>query len=439
MIDLDPAGQWHSLYVALGERTLDALRADPIAWTVWLGVEIDGQVRNGGWLQAYWNLDRRGIALPEIGEVLHRLGAESARDDCAKLAQRLLDKPRQKAALDASGPFGAPPALQKTTDPMNMRFYRAIPSVRVRIQEYIHAHRAALAAPLAALEPYDAFNDRAPLHRAADDGNGAWLERELARGVAVDIEDADGETPLMLALALGDSPEALAIVDRLIEAGADVTRRTRFGGLLTDVKPECGKLTRRLIAAGLAATAVDADGFGPLHQVRDATTARFLIKAGADPNQVTAGGVTPLHLAVMRMADANGTAARKKAAGVMRALVKAGAVNTVNPRGSDVFWRAGADFSAVARLEEAGLTPRVEADADGRHGDTALHCVAEAGSEITLQRLLRAGFPVNALSREPNDALGLPAGATPLDVAVAAKQTGARNVLRKHGGVSGLD
>lgn len=438
MTDLDPAGQWHSLYVALGERTQDALRADIVAWTVWLGVEIDGQVRNGGWLQAYWNLGRRGITLADVGEVLRRLGAEAARADCDRIAQRLLDRPRQKAWLDESGPFGAPPALQKMTDPMNRRFYGAIPSVRVRIQEYVCTHRAALASVLGALEPYAAFNNRAPLHRAAADGNLAWLERELACGVPVDIEDADAETPLILALGLGDSPAALEIVDRLIAAGADVTRRTRLGDLLTSVRPACGKLTRRLIGAGLPATAVDDDGFGPLHQVRDATTARFLIKAGADPAGATPTGVTPLQLAAMRMGRANSTAGRKKAAGVMRALVRAGAVNTVNARGSDVFWRAGDDFSVIARLGEAGLEPLTEADAQGRHGATALHRVAEEGSRIAAEQLLRLGFPVNPLTRERNATLDLPAGATPLDVAVAAGHTAVRNLLRKRGGVSGL-
>jgi ankyrin repeat protein len=436
--ELDPAGQWYSLYDVLRQRDLDALRADPIAWTIWLGVVIDGQVRNGGWLQAYWNLGRSGIALPEMGEVLHRLGAIDACNDSARLAIRLLDKPRQKAWLDESGPFGAPPALQKMTNPMNMRFYRAIPSVRVRLQEYIWTHREALADALAAAEPYEAFNDRTPLHRAADDGNLAWLKRELARGVPVDSEDADGETPLMLALAHGESEAALAIIDALLAAGADVTRRTRFGRLLTSVKPECRALIRRLVEAGLPVTAVDKNGSGLLHDVHDATTTRFLVKAGADPNLANAHGVTPLNLAVMRMANANGAAARKKAAGVMRALVKAGAVNSVTSRGSDVFWRAGADSSTIARLIEAGLSIVTEADADGRHGETALHRVARTGSTMAIEQLLHAGAPVNALTREEDEELGLPAGATALDLAVAAKHTRARNLLRKAGGVSGL-
>ena len=453
----DPAGRWYSLYLVLAERSLDDLRSDPLAWTLWLGFSVDGQVRNGGWLQAYWNLRQSDVSLADMAQVLDQLGATTERDDCLRLAEQLRKKPRQKALLDEGSPFGAPDALRRLTKPMNTRFYATIPSVRCRLQEYIQTHQEALAESLAQAPPDEPYIGRSGLHDAVHSGNMAWMLRELARGVPVDVEDHDKTTPLCLAMHLGDSPPALEIIDHLIAAGADVNRwapmstqtidtlRTEgvdiapgVGRLITSIPSDCRKLTRRLLDAGMSATAVDAFGYTALHYVRDATSVRLLVKVGADPNARTPQGVTPLHLATQRMRRARDAAAARQAAANIRALVKLGAVNTVTAQGVDAFWYAECDNQIVSVLFESGLRVEVEPDAEGRHGETALHRQVAQGHWTMVRQLLRVGAPVNALTRSPNEALGLPAGATPLDYAIAGRKSKIRKMLQKDGGISGL-
>jgi len=70
------------------------------------------------------------------------------------------------------------------------------------------------------------------LHLATLSGVGAAVDRVLAAGAAVDPRDVRGMTPLMMAVAT-DRPE-LAIVRRLLAAGADPAQRSNAGETVID-------------------------------------------------------------------------------------------------------------------------------------------------------------------------------------------------------------
>ena len=429
---LDPAGQWYSIYDVLRGMTRDAVQTHPILQHIWLGVMIDGEVRNGGWPQAYWNLRGR-FSLAEMAATCTALGGEVEAKQALELATFLEKHWQIRQILDDGGPFGLPPPLKRLADRLNDAFYKGEPTLRVRLQEFIYTHRddPTLAEVIAKAEPYAAYKNQSPLHCACDDGNLALVQRELARGVDPNIEDDKKDTPLFEALGRAKSPLRLAILDALIEAGADVNRRDWLERLPPAIVNMDRTIMTRLLTAGFDVTQKGRSGSSLLHDVRDVATTRMLLKAGLDPNQRSDYGVTPLHLAASRYGGGYGGAETeaefKRALSVLRVLIKAGAVNSVTPRGQDAFWFAADHDFSVRGLMDLGLTVMTETDDQGREGMTALHRAAANRFIKPVRALIEAGAPINARTREDED--GVPAGATPLTVARIKRQKNIVKVL----------
>jgi ankyrin repeat protein len=417
---LDPAGQWYPIYEVLCGMPHDTVLSHPVLRHIWLGVTIDGQVRNGGWPQAYFNLRGR-LSLAEMAATCSVLGGEAEARQALRLATFLEQHRQIQRILDDSGPFGLPPPLKRLADDLNDAFYKVDPTLRVRLQEYIWANRddPALAAAITEAQPYRAYKNQSPLHCACGDGNIALVHRELARGVSPNIEDDNKSTPLFEALGLAKGPLRLQILDVLFEAGADVNRRDWLDRLPPTIVDMDRAIMARLLAAGFDVTQTGRSGSSLLHDVRDVATTRMLLKAGLDPNQRSDYGVTPLHLAASRYAGGLGGAQTKaefkRSLSVLRVLRKAGAVNSVTPRGQDAFWFAADHDFSVRALMELGLTVMTEIDEDGCEGMTALHRAAANRFIRPVRALIKAGASVNARTRKADD--DIPAGATPLTVA----------------------
>ncbi len=178
-----------------------------------------------------------------------------------------------------------------------------------------------------------------PLHSAAKSGQAAAIEKLLRDGAAIDTKDAEGQTPLLIAVA-GNHTDAARV---LIEAGAnintvalnkdtpwmlagalgraeilrlmipkrpDFSLRNRYGG--NALIPACERAHIEAIKV-LLTTPIDVnhinnlgwtclleivilgDG-GPRHQ----EAARLVLDAGADPNIADKDGVSPRAHALKR-------------------------------------------------------------------------------------------------------------------------------------------
>jgi ankyrin repeat protein len=133
----------------------------------------------------------------------------------------------------------------------------------------------------------------------AQTGHFAVAEYLLERGADVNAADWYGETPLWAAVDLRNldvtGPErdngierarALRLIERLLEAGADVNARTR------EYPPE-----RRFITRLGSLSWVDFTGQTPFLRAAlagDVAVMRLLLERGADPNIATFEGTTPL-------------------------------------------------------------------------------------------------------------------------------------------------
>ncbi|XP_031769204.2 ankycorbin isoform X2 [Galleria mellonella] len=217
----------------------------------------------------------------------------------------------------------------------------------------------------------------------------------MAAPALADARDADGLTPLHLAVVHGNVP----LVQTLLAAGADVNARDDEHHTVVHWATVCGEVgaLRAVLAAGADAATPDQHGGYPLHY------AAQMCGAPAATDHQTRGAALE----------------------VLRALVKEGGAR-VDVRDADgrtpLLWAASAgSAAAVLALHQAGA--KVD-DAD-RDGLTALHCAAARGHTEALETLLDlCGARVDVADSH---------GCTPLHYAAALGHADATSALLQHG------
>ncbi|KAG2495159.1 hypothetical protein HYH03_006767 [Edaphochlamys debaryana] len=216
------------------------------------------------------------------------------------------------------------------------------------------------------------------LHWAAAAGHAKSVAELLRQGAPPDLADEYGVVPLHKAAAAGHG-EA---VGELLAAGADVHAAVQ-GDRSTPLLLACARghagVAARLLAAGARRGDRDELRRGPLGLAAwsgSAETMQVLLEAGADPEEVDGQGRTPLHLA----AAGGHTAAAA-------ALLAAGCRRDVRDGGGETAlvaaMRAG-QAGAQAALQAAGANPHLR-----------LHWACQAGDMEVVRKLLLTQVPVD--------------------------------------------
>ena len=213
------------------------------------------------------------------------------------------------------------------------------------------------------------------------------VELLLAYGAEVNIQNGRGETPLHMAVCVGEDKQTKVVVGLLLASNADVNIKDIFGCTpLFGAQEDVAKL---LLAYKADVNARDNYGRTPLHESFDQRVAKLLLANHADVNARDKFGCTPLH-------------------------------------------RAGQKLIA-----EVLLANKAEVNAKNLHGATPLHEMVRRAHEVNTQftdteeLLLTAGADVNARDNK---------GRTPLDYAESAPQDfGTAKFLRAHGGKTGKE
>lgn len=138
-------------------------------------------------------------------------------------------------------------------------------------------------------------NGDTPLHVAVAQGQVTIVRLLLRHRADLSARDAQGRTPLHLALALGKVPAARLLLDY----GADDDLQALLFALVADGSIDRDTL-RLLTARDVDLNAPGPDGRPALHLAvanRNVRVASRLITAGADVNRADANGVRPLALA----------------------------------------------------------------------------------------------------------------------------------------------
>ncbi len=160
-------------------------------------------------------------------------------------------------------------------------------------------HAAAVTALLQGGAEVDAINadGDTPLGLAIDSGQAPTLRAVLAFKPDLARRDAGGRTPLQVTMASGRFDLAALV----LEAGADIDAPFGTSTLLhSAARYDDGQRLRFLLQQGAAVDACDSDGMTALHlaaQGGHLDAARQLLDAGASPDLPDADGWTPLLLA----------------------------------------------------------------------------------------------------------------------------------------------
>ncbi|MFH1882065.1 MAG: ankyrin repeat domain-containing protein [Planctomycetota bacterium] len=211
------------------------------------------------------------------------------------------------------------------------------------------------------------------LHTAARQGLQEELKKLIEKGTDVNAKDSSGQTALHYAAREGYKE----IIELLLENGADVNIRVKYYNLTTAeiaMNNNHNKVVELLIAKG-------AD-ISPLHlalYMKDEAKAKSLIEGGADVNERTPYGNTPMHRAVV---------------------------------------------AGLKDIVELLIAKGANVNAKDNWDWTPLHSAAEEGHRELAELLIAKGANVNA--RDPLDR-------TPLWYAQEEGHTKIIELLRKHG------
>ena len=260
-------------------------------------------------------------------------------------------------------------------------------------------------------------DDMTPLHRAAGWGrNLAAITALIELGADVNARNKWGRTPLHLAAhcrqhAASCARHTAAAITALIEAGADVNARDKDDHTPLRRAASCRHTAAPiscLLEAGADPNARDKDDWTPLHEAArwnpNAEITARLLEAGADPNARDKDDWTPLHLAAWINDDPN---MPEIAARLLDAGAELEATNMDGMTPLHLAARSNDNPEMIARLLKADANPNAR-DMAGR---APLHLAVPAGGPAVTARitLLLAGG-AELFARDEN-------GMTPLEVA----------------------
>lgn len=222
------------------------------------------------------------------------------------------------------------------------------------------------------------LNRNTPLHATASNGHFETLQILLAHGADVSAANNRGETSLHLASRWGYA----ALVEKLVEAGADVNART------------------------------DVDGATPLHMALDSETIKYLVRRGAFVNAEDDEGFTALH-----------RAARQGNLERVELLWSLGASVDARDKGNRTALHSAACDGHVAVLSFLIDICKADVNALSTNGNSPLHAGVSNGHANVTELLLQRGANRSLRNRQSKLAEDM----TQSDII--------KNIFRKHGGL----
>ena len=264
----------------------------------------------------------------------------------------------------------------------------------------------------------------APLHRAVRHNAPAHRDLLISRNANPNIKNADGQTPLMLAILNRDPEPVKALLRSASGVDPHIVDNNGRRPLHEAVRWGNPEIVQALLDAG-------ANPHSPENSVLPIT------EAARQNNQeiiaaLVAAGASPAAIPDYQDSDGNTAAHRAAAAGDNRALYdaihdrrgrKKGAnLDIQNIAGNTPLHLAVANelYGAIDTLVRNGANP----DIQNNDGDTPVHLAARNGFDDIVRRLLRHGADPDIANND---------GETPLQIALAAGHSRVAALLRKPG------
>ncbi len=262
------------------------------------------------------------------------------------------------------------------------------------------------------------FRSKPTLHDLVSDGDIQRLQRQLASGANIHVQNEDGLSPLHCAIR----NEQVPMVDFLLEAGANVNQQSHFERntpLHFSVLHEDATLTEKLLAAGADLTVRNKKGESPLCRAvcLNSSSVSVLLGAGAIPDDATcpdggclfcaarSGCVVMLEEIVRGLEDLNRLS--KQGISALHYAVHDGRVDVIRlllENGADVNIRDKRDRTPLHQAVRAGTIELIDLlvengadlEACDYQGCTPLLLAAKTGHFDDLKKLVKLGANLTA-------------------------------------------
>jgi len=243
------------------------------------------------------------------------------------------------------------------------------------------------------------------LHIAASRGHNGMAQLFISKGADVNAKNVSGGTPLHYVAR--SSSASTEVIELLIAKGADVNSKNNDGQ--TPVVAAMAH-NRRNIVELLVARGADISNIHLAAYLGDADKVKSFLDEGADVNEESESGYTPLHYAAMENS--------KEVAELL--IAKGADINTKNNDGDTPLLLA-IDQKDIAELL---IAKGADINTKNRRGQTLLFYAAYFGQQSIAELLIAKGADVNAKDKD---------GTTPLQIAKAVGNKEIVELLRKHG------
>lgn len=223
--DLQPIYDY--IYDKVGGSTELFLEQNEIARTIWLAMRIDGEIKNGGVAQLFFN-HRQGFDPNQYLIVLELIKATKQRELIADFFVYLFASDRRKKRFYEEAYFGSgmTVAIRKLSNKLSNTYYTLAPSVEEKIIEYFNQNsndtefKALLTKINFKINKKNESQLLEALIAAIENGNLTLTKKLVTQVSSLDQADKWGNAPLIRTAYASSNRVEIAKI--LVDAGADI-------------------------------------------------------------------------------------------------------------------------------------------------------------------------------------------------------------------------
>lgn len=321
-----------------------------IARTIWLAIRIDGEIKNGGLEQLFSNLGEDFDSNCMI-EVMENIKSEKGLKIIQKFVDFIYQTDLHRQSFHSGKELvkGFNKTLKKLHNELSDEYYTIDPSVEALLVQYAESNwsnadfQEAIKKVIFKSKEKDESALIGDLNQAIKSGNIATIKKILKNIKSVNQACEYGFVPLLELVYLSNSTKKIEITQLLIDHGADLNFRNKYGDSVLhktagqDKKPE---FMAFLLNQGLDVNLKDEFGSTPIFEAMySSEMCQLLIDRGADLTVKNRNGYTPLSKMFERYYGWYGSKFAKDYQPPMKKVI-------------DVLLAAGATFSSDILIHE---------------------------------------------------------------------------------------
>lgn len=449
--DLSPI--FEDMHQKIGFSTENFLQQNKIARTIWLAIRIDGEVKNGGVAQLFWNL-RSNFDYLLFEQVLTDIGSNEGGQLLQDFREYLEGSEKRKHRFfdDAYFGGGMTQAMQKLHNRLSDAYYQLSPSIEALIINYAEANwsnadfQKAIAHLKFASQPKEEKRLIFDINQAIQSGN-LSLTTKLAQKIENLNQPSEyGYVPLLEVGTQSDltNQQKIALAKVLLENEADMHFTDRYGDTVLHKAMRFDNsetFIQFLIDQGANIEQRDHHNNTPIFAASTKPlNTEVLLKNKVSLHVFNQLLHTPLTNALREYAKWNGNPHAKKyqpsAKKVIKLLLTHGAAfhngNITSNSLTDLGYAVATPALLKFLLSQQGVKQAQEFDPDFG-GWSAVFEASLEGKKESLELLIKAGAEVNSKLTNAHYRQKVCAGATPLTV---AKNKTIKKLLTDHGAIS---